>query len=135
MHQPDDVLRAVRMVPVNPDSAGLTFVFTTFPGVILHAGLLHDFPFPQCGCDACDESTETAVEEMERLVFAVVAGNYSESVTEDAWLNVSYTIRTEDGSGRASSGSASIHSPGDRIEAAAGRLRALPHGWQPWEHL
>jgi hypothetical protein len=67
MHERDDVLRAVRMVPNNPDAAALTFVFTAYPAVVVHAGLPHDFPFPQYGCDACDESLEVLVEDLERL--------------------------------------------------------------------
>src|SRR5690554_2561679 len=49
------VVRAVQVVPQNADAASLTFVYTSFPGVTVHAGLLHDFPFPDCGCDACDD--------------------------------------------------------------------------------
>lgn len=37
-------------------AAPLTFGFTSYPGLILHAGLLHDFAYPICGCDACDET-------------------------------------------------------------------------------
>ncbi|WP_404810209.1 DUF6226 family protein [Microbacterium terricola] len=33
----------------------MTFVLTEFPGVHLRAGVLHDFHFPTCGCDACDD--------------------------------------------------------------------------------
>src|SRR4051812_1889718 len=37
----DDVIRAVRLTPSNGDAALLTFVFTSFPSVIVHAGVLH----------------------------------------------------------------------------------------------
>lgn len=48
---------------------------TPFPGAILRvAG--HDFPFPVCGCDACDEDVEELADEMEQLVDAVVAGRF-----------------------------------------------------------
>ena len=62
---PNEVVHAVRVTPRNPASAPLTFVFTPFPGVYLHAGSLHDFHFPVCGCDACDDSVADLVEELE----------------------------------------------------------------------
>jgi hypothetical protein len=43
---PDDVVRAVRVTPANADGAPLTFVFTSYPGITVHAGLLHDSGFP-----------------------------------------------------------------------------------------
>ncbi|MGG7379579.1 DUF6226 family protein, partial [Escherichia coli] len=48
-HLPVGVRRAVRMTPAAADAAPLTFVFTDYPGLILHAGLLHDFWYPVCG--------------------------------------------------------------------------------------
>jgi hypothetical protein len=133
MHERDDVLRAVRMVPKNPDAAALTFVFTAYPGVVVHAGLLHDFPFPQCGCDACDESLEVLVEDLERLVFAVVAGGYSESVSGGLWPHFGYRIAGADDTYRQRGETLSTGYPKDRLEVAAAKLRRLPHGWQPWE--
>src|SRR5690554_3899819 len=53
-----DVVRAVRVSPNDPASASLTFVFTAYPGLIVHAGLLHDVAYPFCGCDACDADWE-----------------------------------------------------------------------------
>ena len=49
-------VRAVRIEPNDPRCAGLTLVYTDYPGVFVHAGLLHDFFYPMCGCDACDKS-------------------------------------------------------------------------------
>lgn len=48
---------------------------TPFPGAMISvAG--HDFVFPPCGCDACDEDVEQLAEDMELLVDAVVAGRF-----------------------------------------------------------
>ena len=46
-------------------SAALTFVYTSFPSVLVQAGLLHDFSFPSCGCDACDETWESSADGLE----------------------------------------------------------------------
>lgn len=48
---------------------------TDFPGAIIRVEG-HDFPFPACGCDACDEDVEELAEQMEQLVDAVVAGRW-----------------------------------------------------------
>jgi hypothetical protein len=51
----------------------LTFAFTDHPGIRVYAGLLHDFPFPVCGCDACEWFWEAEVDApLEELVDAVV---------------------------------------------------------------
>ena len=73
-----DVLQAVKVTPRCSGAAPLTFVLTGYPGVMVHAGVLHDFPFPVCGCDACNETAETTADRMERLVLTVAAGGYSE---------------------------------------------------------
>src|SRR5690606_379530 len=119
------------LVPDNPDGAPLTVVYTAFPGVIVHAGLLHDFVFPDCGCDACDESVESAAEEMERLVLAVAAGDYAETVNNDAGTWIGYELGDAENMRRGRR----MATPEEleRVAAAAReRFRALPRGWQPW---
>ena len=39
------MLQAVKLTPLLPGAAPLTFVLTGYPGVALHAGVLHGFPF------------------------------------------------------------------------------------------
>ena len=92
-----DVARAVRVTPASTDAAPLTFVFTRHPGVMIHAGALHDFPFPACGCDACDETAESGADQMERLVMAVVAGGYGERYPAGRrrWNSYALTRRTD----------------------------------------
>ena len=70
-----DVVRAVRIRPNDPKCASLTLVFTAYPGIYMHAGLLHDFHYPVCGCDACDSNWEAEADELEQRVFATVSGN------------------------------------------------------------
>lgn len=75
-----DAVRAVRIQPTDAVCAPLTIVFTPYPGIFMHAGLLHDFYYPLCGCDACDSTWDAEAEELEQHVFAIVAGNYRESI-------------------------------------------------------
>ena len=130
LHDRNGVMRAVRVVPVNRDEAALTFVFTSFPGVAVHAGLLHDFAFPDCGCDACDESVERVADELEWAVLCVVAGGFSEWVDPDAMLAVGHELSSGDGTRRRSGVTAQNDPP--RLQVAAERLSHLPGGWQPW---
>lgn len=75
---PADIVRAVRVVPSNSFAAPLTFVFTGFPGIFLHAGALHDSHYPVCGCDACDDEVPVLLENLESMVRVVVSGGYFE---------------------------------------------------------
>lgn len=158
---PHDVARAVRIEPANDDGAPLVFVFTSFPGVRLYAGVLHEFPFPDCGCDACDETVEAAADEMEEIVFAVSEGRFQESCEEGDNIEQPrprgrWTAAPPDA---AKAPSRSIPMPGPKIGldivardgsllrgghriasghpreqwlAARAKLRGLDHGWRPW---
>lgn len=74
LSQPRDVFQAVRLVPRWEGAAPLTFVLTGFPGVFLQAGSLHDFHFPECGCDACDDTVTDLLDKLEWTVRTVVSG-------------------------------------------------------------
>lgn len=129
-HTPTEVARAVRLTPNDPASASLTFVFTTYPGVLLHAGLVHDFFFPICGCDACDSSWDAEADQLERTVFAVVGGGYRESIDGrmSPWIEHKLTFADEGWtSGRARAGDF----PSDRVKSALPVLRA-GDSWSAW---
>lgn len=120
---PSGAVEVMRLVPSTPLAAPLTFGFTILPGVCVAAGAVHQFPFPACGCDACDEDLTAQIDQLEETVFAVVGGGYREWVTPD---DVGYSLRSAAGS-RSGVGSAS----GLRPE----RLAALPGNganWRPW---
>ena len=55
-------------------------MFTAYPGIFLHAGLLHDFHYPACGCDACDSNWVAEADGLEQQVLAVVTGHYREGI-------------------------------------------------------
>lgn len=131
LHARDDVIRAVRLSPNDGRSAGLTFVFTSYPSVIIHAELLHDLLYPVCGCDACDESWEAQAGEMEWQVRAVTEGRYRESIDIGFRPWIEYTISTSDG-GYQSGRSRAQDMPKERVREAKGILKGLPDGWAAW---
>jgi hypothetical protein len=131
IHRRDDVLRAVRLTPANANAAALTFIYTSFPSVIVHAGLLHDFLYPDCGCDACDETAESAAGEMEWQVLAVAAGNYSETVTTNHERWVGYELAH--GEHHRAGHTLADDIPPGRLSEAESRLQRLPDGWRPCE--
>ncbi|BCW65302.1 hypothetical protein NicSoilB4_00650 [Arthrobacter sp. NicSoilB4] len=127
-----DVLESVKVTPRRSGAAPLTFVLTGYPGVAVHAGVLHDFPFPVCGCDACDETVETTADRLEFLVLSVAAGGYRERypVGRKRWSE--YTLNAFDGSGSESGQSEPAPAAGARLRVAETRLREVAAGWRPW---
>ena len=133
LHLANDVVRAVRVVPRNPAAATLTFVLTKFPGVYLHAGSLHDFHFPACGCDACDDDVTNLADELEWTVRTVVSGGYSERF--DPWPGhwIEYRL-AEPGVGMRSGRGRTKDLPDERVKLAR---TVLPTDgqWLPWQAL
>lgn len=130
---PTDVVHAVRITPRNPAAAPLTFVLTPFPGVILHAGALHDFPFPACGCDACDDDVADLLDGLEGTVRGVVDGRYTERLPPESRDRVDFRLDEADRgtqAGRTPLGELSAN----RVEAARGALPAAGP-WHPWRLL
>ena len=70
----------IRLVPHDPQAAPIVVAFTEFPGLHLRFGSWRTEPFPNCGCDACDETADGSIEEMTRMVEAVVSGGFRESM-------------------------------------------------------
>lgn len=132
LHLPNDVVRAVRVVPRDPTAAPLTFVLTRFPGVYLHAGSLHDFHFP-CGCDACDDGVLNLVQELEWTVRTVMSGDYSERFDPGRGGWIEYRL-DDPGVGMRSGRSRTADLPEARIKSAR---TALPPAeqWSPWPLL
>ena len=133
LNVPNDVVRAVRAVPHDPAAAPLTFVLTEFPGVYLHAGSLHDFHFPACGCDACDDDATNLADELEWTVRTVVSGGYSERF--DPWPGhwIEYQL-DEPGVGMRSGRGRTKDLPDERVRLAR---TVLPTDgqWLPWQAL
>lgn len=126
-----DVMKAVRLRPVDASCAALTFVFHDHPGVHVHAGLLHDFAYPVCGCDACDSTWEHEADGLERLVRAVVTGHYREAMSfreGDPWL--AFALESPDG--RSSGGVRAQGMSREDVQMALAALENLSGPWSAW---
>lgn len=128
-----EIVRAVRLQPSDSGCAAITFVYTPYPGILMHAGVLHDFFYPSCGCDACDSSWESEADELERQVFAVVGGRYRESIDGGLRPGVEFTLTYPNGSTSGRIRAAEL--PADRVKAAKTVLRIRPDGWAPWPRV
>lgn len=132
LHPAPEVVRAVRIRPNDPACAALTFVFTAYPGIFLHAGLLHDFHYPACGCDACDSSWVAEADRLEQQVLAVVTGYYREGIERGLRPWVEYAFSDPDGGTSGRSRAQDI--PAQRLKSAKPILRNLTEGWAAWPH-
>jgi hypothetical protein len=127
--------KLIAVTPEQADAAPLVFRFTDFPGVEIRAGVRYNAAFPACGCDACDERWEDAVDAMERLVFAVADGRFSERIVllprSAGKAVVEHRIETLGGA--VQSGVAHGVQPDSALRNDAARLDRLPGArWQPW---
>ena len=126
-----DVVRAIRIRPNDPACASLTLVFTAYPGIYMHAGLLNDFHYPVCGCDACDSNWQAEADDLERQVLRIAAGHYRETIERrglDPWVGYSFT-HTD---GATSGGSREQGLSLEHFNAAESILRMVPEGWSAW---
>lgn len=128
--QPDDVIRAVRVIPRLSSAAPLTFVCTSYPSVVIHAGALTDALYPTCGCDACDDSWDMVADLMEEFVLAVLDGRFWERIGPGVKPWDEYGIRTS--GGELGNRSEDSQSSPERIRRAQEVLQELPRGWVAW---
>ncbi len=70
----------IKLSPNDPDCAPVTVVFTDFPGVKVRLGKWKEEPFPDCGCDACDEDADEEIAYMAELFESVVSGRFLEAI-------------------------------------------------------
>ena len=121
----------IRLVPHDPQAAPIVVAFTEFPGLHLRFGSWRTEPFPGCGCDACDETADGSMEEMTRMVEAVVSGGFRESMRVppllgDGWQESRFQF--SDGGFRA---------PRSRVRRSralemTGGERHVTLEWKPW---
>ena len=123
----------VRLTPRDPDAAPIAVAFTAFPGLRLRFGRWYIEPFPDCGCDACDESVEGEVEQLRNMVDDVIAGRFRESIEiplisfrGSGWVHTRFW--SPDGR-RAIRGSRVDRG---RAREMSGGQRRLELNWKPW---
>ena len=121
---------SIRLVPHDPQAAPIVVAFTEFPGLHVRFGSWHTKPFPRCGCDACDETPDELIEEMTKMVEAVVSGGFRESVRAplllgDGWRESEF--RFNDGG----LGSGGRIQRSRALEMTGGKRRVTLE-WKPW---
>jgi len=119
----------ILLTPSIPTAAPLAVAFTSFPGLLVRAGRWARIAIPPCGCDACDETAESAIEELAWLVECVTHGHFRESIDlpldGDAW----HQSQWGPPQGRRSGGGSRISR--DKAVAMLGSGPAT-HEWHPW---
>ena len=123
----------VRLVPHNPQAVLIVVAFTDFPGLHLRFGSWRTEPFPNCGCDACDEMPDGLIENMTRMVEAVVSGGFRESIQVPVLLGRGRReseLRFNDDHGGFSRSRGRI--PRSRALEMTGGKRHLALEWKPW---
>ena len=123
----------VRLVPHDPQAAPIVVAFTDFPGLHLRFGSWRTEPFPNCGCDACDEMPDGSIEHMTRMVEAVVSGGFRESIQVPRLLGAGWReseFQFNDGHGGFSRSRGRI-SRSRALEMTGGE-RHVTLDWKPW---
>ena len=110
----------------------MTIVTTAEPAVIFHAGAWCELSFPNCACDACDETAQSEAESLEQFVLAVTAGTFRERYPLGPQRAYEYAWTAPDGSYETASTSAPPTDSPTHHQDTQRRLAALPQGWQPW---
>lgn len=128
--------RSIALHPDDPLAAPLRLELNKHQGqtsIRVFAGLLHDFVYPSCGCDACDESAENVGEELEETVLGVVAGGFAERIHGTGSSSLAeYCLNTLDGDSSGSDGRPVGTGPDMDPGGAAALLALIPNGWHPW---
>ena len=126
----EPVVQSVRLIPADRACAPLGLVFTDFPGVLLSVGALYQWHFPICGCDACDDSVDELLDDLEEQIATAVAGHFTEILDESGSGLLTHRFDPDGAAGRESSGGVEGISP-ERLARARAMLPA-DGVWAPW---
>ena len=127
----------VRLIPSDPDAAPIVAVFSTFPSLRVRFGRWYIEPFPDCGCDACDESAEGEIERLNDKIDDVTAGRFREAIEipPASFMGTGWRVARfwspDDGRNSTRQRSASRVS-GRRVREMTGGRRRLDLNWKPW---
>ena len=120
----------IRLVPHDPQAAPIVVAFTEFPGLYLRFGSWRTEPLPSCGCDACDETADGAIEEMTRMVEAVVSGGFREAMRVPPLMGDGWQVSEFQFSDGSSASRGRV--PRSRALEMTGSERHVPLEWKPW---
>lgn len=124
----------INLVPADPLAATMSLESRTEGAqftVRVFAGAAHDFVIPSCGCDACDETLQSAGDELENLVLGVAAGGFAERIYDvggQPWIQFRLTASA----GNSTRGGEGSAGPNKDLGAARAMLEMVPGGWHPW---
>ncbi len=121
-------IESIRIAPPDSDQAPLTITTTSFPGLYLNVGAWQHIALPACGCDACDEQIDSAVDDLVKYCTALAEGKLTERINifrrvlEHSW----------DGDCWSRSGTLAL-SPKRASELRASPVQPPKDGhWRPW---
>ena len=105
----------------------------SFPGCMSGSALGTKSHFPDCGCDACDETADGSIEKMIRMVEAVVSGGFREAMRVppllgDGWQETEFRPNDGHGGPRRSRGRV----PRFHALEMTGGKRKVRLEWKPW---
>ncbi|WP_291379049.1 DUF6226 family protein [Demequina sp.] len=126
-----DATTVVRLIPANPRCAPITIIFTDLPGITLLAGVLVVEYAPSCGCDACDQVWDSAADDLEWLVMAVIEGGLTEHVSRGPRPTVSHRLERPDGHWGRTGRADSTITP-QQLAKARARLAPIDGAWAAW---
>ena len=123
----------IRLTPHDPQAAPIVVAFTEFPELHLRFGSWRTEPFPNCGCDACDETADGSIEEMTRMVEAIVSGGFREAMRVPlllghGWQESEFRFNDNHGGFHSSRGRVSR----SRALEMTGGERHVTLEWKPW---
>ena len=120
----------IRLVPHDPQAAPIVVAFTEFPGLNLRFGSWRTEPLPHCGCDACDETADGLIEEMTRMVEAVVSGGFREAMRVPSLMGDGWQVSEFQYSDGSSASRGRV--PRSRALEMTGGERHVTLEWKPW---
>lgn len=120
-----------RRIVMQPGTGTPIVLTSTGPVVQVEAGAVFRAVIPSCTCDACDETAESAADELESTLLAIAAGGLRERfpVGRRAWQFTE--LVSPEGERRSSSAGPAPDLPEGVREQRVSVLRELDDGWWP----